>query len=196
MRAPDALRSVEIEHRTAAEYWDMFRFGPSEGFEKRQCYPDSQFPAAEAFDWLINSQSARRHGEEQYSVEVKGIVEVLKTLGKCHVIAHSKGAALSVLAANQVPHLIDKLVLLEPAARLGNKVLTQGFSPALLIWGDHMSESKIWTRIRETNAELSQAQQVETWDLPVMGIRGNSHFLINDNNSEQIMELVYAWLKK
>ncbi len=36
----------------------------------------------------------------------------------------------------------------------------------------------------------------EVWDLPKMGINGNSHFMFQEMNNKQIADLIENWLKE
>lgn len=44
--------------------------------------------------------------------------------------------------------------------------------------------------------ELGSGGEAEVWDLPKMGITGNSHFMFEEKNSRQLWDLIQGWLKE
>ena len=43
-------------------------------------------------------------------------------------------------------------------------------------------------------AQLAQNGKADEYDLPLMGITGNTHMIMMDRNSDQIAALVNRWL--
>ena len=78
--------------------------------------------------------------------------------------------------------------------------------PQLYVYGDFMSEDyKVvhsWAdSIRKTApawyAKLNELHADHTWmNLPAMGIKGNSHMLMMDDNNDQIANMINDWLVK
>jgi hypothetical protein len=73
--------------------------------------------------------------------------------------------------------------------------------PHLIVWGDYIDQVPVWGRLVQTPNKYFDALRaaggtVEVMDLPAMGIRGNSHMLMMDRNSDEIAKLVQDWLDK
>ena len=189
-RSPDSVRSGVVEHRTAADAWSRFRFGPEGG---DQPWPDSQFPH-EFLDNLLASQSARRRGGEQYEVEARGLRDAIAEIGECDIVAHSNGCAVAVLALRdeKCRSLARRLVMIEPGPPHCLALEHLETVRSLVVWGDHISGHRLWERIRAHYQEMSG--DVTIWDLPTMGITGNSHFPMHDRNSNKIGAMMLDWL--
>jgi hypothetical protein len=79
----------------------------------------------------------------------------------------------------------------EPSAFVGRSVL--------LITGDYMDAAPLWMSLRgkteESIAALKEAGASATlWSLPRLGISGNSHMFMMDNNNAEIAELLSGWI--
>jgi hypothetical protein len=186
-RSPDSLRKGPIEHRTAEEIWDRFRFGPPDGFEARKPFPDSQFPV-EALDTLVGSQASRRRTTDE--VECRGIIDAIRDVGECMIVAHSHGAALVIDALPEVEHLVKKLALIEPGGTSLAGKLT-GKIPTLVVWGDYITGHYAWSKY----VRLFEDAPVETMELPKLGLTGNSHFPMSDRNSSEVFYQILGWLE-
>jgi hypothetical protein len=71
--------------------------------------------------------------------------------------------------------------------------------PHLFVWGDHLMGHPLWSQLRvrlQAYRQRLQAQgvQVDEWDLPALGIRGNSHMLMMDDNSDELAAHIHHWL--
>jgi hypothetical protein len=73
--------------------------------------------------------------------------------------------------------------------------------PHLIVWGDHFAESPFWQRIRG-NVEnwagviREAGGTADILDLPAEGLRGNSHMLMMDRNSDEVAARIQAWMKR
>ena len=63
----------------------------------------------------------------------------------------------------------------------------------LIVWGDHFEGHQLWSQTRSDYDKM--AGDISVYDLPAMGIRGNSHFPMSDRNSDQVSKLVFDWLQ-
>jgi pimeloyl-ACP methyl ester carboxylesterase len=73
--------------------------------------------------------------------------------------------------------------------------------PHLFVFGDHLQDSPSWQNFikasQRYHAALIGAGVKSDWiDLPILGIKGNSHMMMMDRNSDQIAELVAKWLEQ
>ena len=64
----------------------------------------------------------------------------------------------------------------------------------LVVWGDHIPGHGIWESIAAHYNEING--DVIVFDLPKLGMKGNSHLPMCDRNSDRITELVLQWLSK
>mgnify|MGYP001271624616 CR=1 FL=1 len=73
--------------------------------------------------------------------------------------------------------------------------------PLLFVWGDKIRETPRWVQIQGAlkkmiAAQKAQGGQADEFDLPRMGITGNSHMIMMDRNSDQVARLVQEWMEK
>ena len=73
--------------------------------------------------------------------------------------------------------------------------------PHLFVWGDYLERFPLWTKItpnvdRYEQALRKQGTDVTRIDLPKTGVRGNSHMLMMDRNSDAIAQMVQEWMVK
>ena len=73
--------------------------------------------------------------------------------------------------------------------------------PHLFVFGDHLQDFPSWQNFikasQRYHAALTDAGVKPDWiDLPTLGIKGNSHMMMMDRNSDQIAEVVAKWLEQ
>lgn len=201
---PEVYKEAPI-YRNLNEAWGLFRIGPNGGYAsdlaQRNAHAGQQFPI-EYFEKL-GAQFVPRwtnHGQESLAA----YYEAMESIGPVVIVSHSQGANLALEAAQKRPDLIKALVLVEPAA--APELTPNGLSnatqvPHLFVWGDYTNVDPLWQGYREVAdayaESLSQAGcTVDTLDLPVAGVSGNSHVPMMDKNSDQVANLVCDWLDK
>ena len=67
------------------------------------------------------------------------------------------------------------------------------------VWGDYLDVTPSGVRARarieaDADAVAAAGGSFEFIDLPAMGIAGNAHFPMMDDNSEQVAALVQDWM--
>ena len=184
--------------RTKKQAWETFRIGYS--YEERSVRPGQRFPVA-AFDMFMK-QAVPRWTCNDALVE-KAYVEYLRAMGKSVVLAHSQGCAYAIKAAAEAPESVAALILVEPSGvpELGSFDLAQlRHIPHLFLWGDYVHDGKTWWgdfyKVIQAHHERLAAAAVDTqWvDLPKLGITGNTHMLIMDENSDEIAGVIQRWM--
>lgn len=187
--------------RTRNEAWDMFRLGPREGYHTdpacRVAFAGQQFDLA-SFDRFSCQWVPRWAGQETLISDAYDAL--LEKIGPCIVIAHSQGGGFAMLAAQRRPEAIRAVVAIEPSGAPSFKRLPQ-HPPHLVVWGDYIAEHPVWSRYRQTVdqycASLAEAgARAQVLDLPAQGVRGNSHFLMMDRNSDVIADRILDWLQR
>ena len=76
-----------------------------------------------------------------------------------------------------------------------------GIVPTGRIWGDNFEGHERWGIFRGLVEDYGKRVAAagghwQEWDLPAMGIPGNSHFPMMDRNSDRIAQMVQDWLKE
>jgi pimeloyl-ACP methyl ester carboxylesterase len=195
-RFPEIYKS-EPFFRAKKEGWELFRIGPA--FDKREAFAGTQFPV-DAYDQFAK-QAVPRWSTNDAATQ-KAYDALVQKACPCIVMAHSQGANFAFNAALNAPDKIKAVVLIEPSgAPDATKVDVSKVKsiPHLTVWGDNMDKVAIWSRIVATpNKYLDAAKaagvKVDIDDLPAAGIKGNSHMLMMDKNSDQIAKRVQDWL--
>lgn len=198
------INPQEPEHRTIEQAWGQFRFGPGGGYmpkeTERTYFTNQRFPTQHA-DQFAKQFVAR--WTNTADITLKAYLELVGKMGPCVIVAHSQGAYFALQAARHTPNLVKAVVLLEPA---GAPDIPTGplpdvchHIPHLAIWGDYFDNSVLWREYRERAERYLAALHdrnvlVSHLDLPKTGIRGNSHMLMMDSNSDEIALHVHDWL--
>src|SRR6476469_4065341 len=188
--------------RTKKEAWELFRIGPSyEIAGRRVAFEGQQFPI-EAFDqfakqgvprWVTNDAAT----QNAYNALVERICP-------CIIVVHSQGGNFGFNAALTAPDKVKALVVVEPSGApdpaKADAAKVKGV-PLLFVWGDQFDKHAVWQKVRVNPEKCGEAikaagGKVDTFDLPKMGIKGNTHMLMMDRNSDDIAKLVGDWIAK
>jgi pimeloyl-ACP methyl ester carboxylesterase len=107
-----------------------------------------------------------------------------------------------VRVAQARPDKVKALVLVEPAA-VGNIADAPKLQkvPVLAIYGDYIEQDARWPTIRGNGIKFYDALKsaggsADVIDLPKAGLKGNSHMIMMDKNSDQVAALIQDWLQK
>ena len=178
--------------------WPRFRIGPGTP-QEGQVYPGQQFPCdPESWRAFIRQNVPRFTTTDDLILAAYGAL--LDRVGPSVVVAHSQGGFFAWRAAQEWPDKVRALVLVEPASiGLAEKVAALRGIPVLMIFGDYIADDARWPTIRANGIAFAEAVRaaggsVEVVDLPERGMRGNSHMIMMDRNSDQVAELVQDWL--
>jgi pimeloyl-ACP methyl ester carboxylesterase len=184
-----------------ADPWERFRIGPvgswNDDAAKRTAYPGAQFPTS-AYDQFMR-QAVPRWLTTDDAI-IAAYIELVDRICPCVVLVHSQSGSFGFKALEARPDKIKALVAVEPAlAGDKSKVSTIKSTPVLFVIGDNAKDHPRWSKIRAGDVEYANALKaaggsVEFVDLPEVGIKGNSHMMMMDQNSDQIAELINKWL--
>src|SRR5690242_1777362 len=181
--------------------WERFRIGPigswNDDAAKRTTFPGTQFPI-EAYGQFMK-QAVPRWLTTDNAI-VAAYVELIDKVCPCVVLVHSQAGSFGFKALEARPDKVKALVAVEPT--LGgdkNKVSTIKSSPVLFVIGDNAKDHPRWSKIRAGDVAYADTLKaaggsVDFVDLPDAGIKGNSHMMMMDKNSDQIAELINKWL--
>jgi pimeloyl-ACP methyl ester carboxylesterase len=122
----------------------------------------------------------------------------------CVIIAHGEGAHVAMSAAQAAPDRVKAVVAVQPSgapdpSRFDLPRLRA--TPHLFVWGDDLGEQAASKRIvpavnRYRDGLRAAGVPADELDLPKAGVRGNSHMLMTDRNSDEIAARIQRWLEE
>jgi pimeloyl-ACP methyl ester carboxylesterase len=120
------------------------------------------------------------------------------------LLTHSQGGNFGLTAAMSHPDRVRAVVCLDPSGAQDLSIQDarklRGV-PHLFLWGDFLDQHTFWVHSRPAverwRDRLISAGCDVTWiDLPLLGIRGNSHAMMTDDNSDALAGIVLDWLRQ
>jgi pimeloyl-ACP methyl ester carboxylesterase len=180
--------------------WERWRIGAGPGsYARRETRPGMQFPThEESYLNFMRQTVARFVGTDDDAIA--SYIALLERVGPSVVIAHSQGAAYAWQVAQRRPDLFRALVLVEPAGTgVPARAATLKDIPQLFLYGDFVDVDPRWSVIRDNARRFAAAireagGRVDEIDLPARGIRGNSHMVMLDRNSDEVAQVLQDWL--
>lgn len=182
--------------QTVNDIYSRFRIGDgADSYDRdptrRTAYPNTRFPL-DAFDQFAKQMVPRwTHTNEAI---LSAFEALLRRLGSASIVCHSQAGPLALQLAARHPDLVRTLVAIEPAG-IPDISRADYRTPTLMVLGDNMDTDSRWQRLREKILTFCSAVPGTTvLSLPEIGIRGNSHVMMMDNNNQDIAQLVHGWL--
>jgi hypothetical protein len=194
---PDQLPNMNIY--TKQQAYATFRFGP----QYPDPYPGIRFPLAAIDQYAPQWVLTYRDAEENDKI-TNGIIAAIDAVdGPVIVMSHSQSGPRGLEAVLARANKVKAYVSIEPAGF----AITSGYTAATLknvpvfcVFGDNVELSGAATSW--INAARSVADQLNAaggnatvLELPTIGIEGNSHMMMMDNNNEKIADIIEAWIK-
>jgi pimeloyl-ACP methyl ester carboxylesterase len=182
--------------------WTVFRFGPKFG----EGFKDEQFPieaVEELYKQMIPDLNATLSQNPNPTLTQMAALAV--KLHGAVLVGHSESGFFPEQAALLDPTGVKGLVSIEmpcdthlSAAQLA----TLARIPTVVMFGDHLADVKgpfSWMdALTSCNTFVDQLKKAggdaTVMYLPAMGIKGNSHMLMQDKNSNQLADLLIAWI--
>jgi pimeloyl-ACP methyl ester carboxylesterase len=201
-RYPEIYASEPV-FRSKREAWELFRIGAPNSYhtdpKRRVAHRGTQFPV-EAFDQFAK-QSVPRWGTNDAATQAAYHALVQKVC-PCVILVHSQGGNFAFNAALAAPEKIKAIVAVEPSGAPNPNTVDVGklkATPHLFVWGDYLDQPELWKKIVPAvdlyRAGLRAAGvTADVVELPKLGMRGNSHMMMMDRNSDQIAEGIQRWL--
>jgi hypothetical protein len=183
--------------------WQVFRFGPSFGTP----FPDGQFPVEsvdELYKQMIPDLNALLPSPNPTWTNMAALAA---QLDGAVLMGHSESGFFPEQAALIDPTGIRGMISIEmgcPVDLDAASIATLARIPTLIMFGDYldqvsggpanwqMSFETCQTYIEQVNDAGGDALMMY---LPDLGIRGNSHMLMQDRNSNELAELVLEWIE-
>ena len=203
-RYPEIYKTEPL-FRTKKEAWELFRIGPANSYQtdaaRRVSHPGTQWPI-EAFDQFAKQGVPRWATND--AVTQAAYNALVQKVCPCTIVVHSQGGNFAFNAALAAPDKVKAVVAVEPSgAPDPGKVDAAKLkgTPHLFVWGDYLEQQELWRKIvpavhRYRDGLRAAGVRADELDLPELGIRGNSHMLMMDRNSDQIAALVQRWLEQ
>jgi pimeloyl-ACP methyl ester carboxylesterase len=190
---------ISASHQTA---WTIFRFGPSYG----KPFADTQFPveaAAELYKQMIPDLNAQLPTPNPTWTNMAALAKQLKG---AVLMGHSESGFFPQQAALLDPSGIRAMITIEapcPADLTAAQIASLAKIPTLVMFGDHLDDAPTivvsWKQAFEKcNAYVEKVKaaggDAQMMHLPALGIKGNSHMLMQDRNNLQLADRVLAWI--
>ena len=179
--------------------WAIFRFGA----EYPQVFPGMRFPLAAQGEFWKQMVPDWLNSLPTPNPAVPALAALAQRLDGAVLVSHSQSGIYPFQAAALDRAGIAGIVSIEPGAcpaATGDVAPYKGL-PILVLWGDYVELAPRWAPrlkgCRDFAAAANAAGgRVEVAVLPEMGIRGNSHMLMQDDNSLEIADWLVRWLAK
>ncbi|WP_029001023.1 hypothetical protein [Azohydromonas australica] len=191
--------------RIAAENaWVRFRFGPTYGTP----FPDTQFPIAAMEEFAKQAVPDLNTSLPAANPTFKALSELAIQLNGAVLMAHSQGGRFPFEAALIDPSGVKGMIAVEPGGCNGvvytaDQIAALAKLPILVVFGDHLTAPQVFSFVWKVqyddckvfidriNAAGGKARMLYPPDL---GIRGNTHMIMQDKNNIQIADLIMQWI--
>ena len=199
--SPDVW-SGEPVFLTYQDPFERFRIGTGEGSwnadpEKRKAIPGSQFPV-EAYENYMRQAVPRWLSTDD--AVIAGYLALVDKICPCVLLLHSQGGAFGFKVAERRPDKIKAIVAVE-AATAGTMAGAPKLKdvPVLMMFGDFVDQHPRWSTFHKVDTEYGNAIKaaggtVDWINLPEIGIKGNSHMVMQDKNSAEVAAVIQKWL--
>jgi len=185
--------------------WTVFRFGPKYG----EVFPDEQFPMQAIDEFYkqmipdLNSTLQQNPNPTWTQMAALGV-----KLRGAVLMGHSESGFFPEQAALINPKGIKGVISIEMGCVTdfgAQQLATLAKIPTLIMFGDHLGDVSggpaNWAQSFDTCKtfvdQLNKAGGNATMmHLPALGIKGNSHMLMQDKNSDRLADLVIDWIDK
>ena len=200
---PSQLPNIfAASHQSA---WSIFRFGPEFG----KAFPDGQFPI-EAVDELYKQMIPDLNSTlPNPNPTWKNMAALAVKLNGAVLMGHSESGFFPEQAAladpSAIPNIKGLISIEMPCPELPPaQIATLAKIPTLVMFGDHLADMPgggpaNWNASYESCQKFVQQMKdkggdAEMMHLPKLGIKGNSHMLMQDRNNLQLADLILTWI--
>lgn len=181
--------------------WERFRVGPigswNDDKAKRVTYPGVQFPI-DAYEQFMKQGVPRWVTTDEQIVAA--YIALVDKVCPCVVLVHSQAGSFGFKVAEARPDKVKALIAVEPSATGAKEnVAALRDIPIVVIYGDNAKDHPRWGKIRQNvvnyvGAIREAGGKAEVIDLPDIGIKGNTHMVMMDKNSDEVAEVMQKWL--
>ena len=117
-----------------------------------------------------------------------------------------QGGNFAFNAALHAPDKVKGIIAIEPsgAPKPGPELEKIKHIPMLIVWGDYMNAPDLalpWKKFEATIKAFAEdvnnrGGHVDWLVLPEIGIEGNEHMIMMDNNSDEVATVIHEWMGK
>ena len=200
--APDLQPNI---FRLSDEHaWTHFRFGP----EPFVPFADTQFPVEAISEFAKQAISDLNASLPSPNPNWQRLSDLALELGGAVIVGHSQSGRYPLEAALINPEGTKALIVMEPGNCNGYtdpQVASLAEKPILIVWGDHIDTpgpilahgpeafASCLDFIDRIQAEGGNASMLY---LPDELGPGNTHMMMTDKNSDQVADLLMAWIEE
>jgi pimeloyl-ACP methyl ester carboxylesterase len=202
--APAAMGSGAFRLGDRIGVWKNFRFGPRVG----ETFPDQKFPVEAAGELSKQAVPDLASQVPQPNPTYKALADLGKELGGAVLISHSQSGPFPMDAALIDAAGIRGIVSLEPGACRNTytdaQIVQLAKVPTMVMFGDNLAVETglggiTWqTRLEGCRVYAARIKaaggQVDIMHTPELGIRGNTHMLMQDRNNLEIGDIILKWI--
>lgn len=194
----DAKGQPPLFHWEPNLMWGLFGFGP----KYPEVYPDTRFKVDSDLVPLLNSVSTADFSvsDEQRQASMTAVLEAT---GKSILLTHSQSGPTGFAVAHDRGDLVEAHISVEPIGCKTEPEYAAAFKdiPVLMVFGDRIADRGPWVDWSKTcetfTANVNKAGGNATMiSLPAMDIKGNTHFMMVENNSDEIAAMVLKWIEE
>lgn len=183
---------------TPETFWGTFGYGP----EYAEPWPDLKFSEddfEELLAYILPADISMNNAERL----APALVALLERVGPAVLLTHSSSGPGGFEAARRRPDLVKGMISIEPIGCPTEEAdirETLGPIPVLTVFADHVDSRPNWPEWSESCASAAEViadidGRFEHWSLPQdFRIRGNTHMMMGETNSDDIAEMLYDWL--
>jgi hypothetical protein len=171
-------------------------------------FDDGQFPVeywndvVKSFAQIqVGDATARAMIAVQNDDTVAGVKALLERIGPSILLVHSASGTPGFEVARKNSAAVLAVVNVEPVGCPTQQLEQWEGIPVLSVFGDHM-EVRPQMPPRQDNCQTTvdylqaHGTAAEMFALPQMGIRGNSHLMMDEMNSSELMAMILDWLEE
>ncbi len=196
--APRQLPAVFAAGREGA--WTIFRFGP----EYPKAFPGLQFPLeaqGELWKQMVPDWSAALPVPNP---TVPALSQLAQRIGPAVLVSHSQSGIYPFQTAALSNKGIAGIVAIEPGScpAADGDMKPYVAIPALLLFGDFVDQSTGWwvPRFKACQAFAQAVNRaggrIDVVRLPDVGIKGNSHMMMQDRNNLEVADWLSDWIRR
>lgn len=187
---------------TAELAWPLFRFGPTSG----TAFADTQFPteafAAFGLQGVPFGEATLEGGA--MATAPRALAALLDRIGPAVVVVHSLAGPFADALVEARPRLVKAVVNIEGAQAIiptDAQIEAYGGIPVLELFGDHLDSPVFTGRPRYEGRKavveriIKRGGKAALVRLPDVGMKGNSHMMMQDRNNLQVADFLLGWIR-
>jgi pimeloyl-ACP methyl ester carboxylesterase len=197
-RVPE-IWPAEPEFRTKKEACELFSIGTYDADPaRRTTHAGQRFPVG-AFDQFMK-QAVPRWTINDVATQA-AYDALVRRIGPCVIVTHSQGGNFAFHAALNAPDMVRAVIAVEPSGAPGPAIDAARVKgvPHLWVWGDNLDTFPFWgsvvpAGVRYRDAIVAAGGCADWLDLPRAGVRGNTHMVMMDDNSDEVAQRLQDWM--